>query len=84
MILSLPPHRSSCGQGRSYYRKTCAESIWGCRLMNRKMSQAKDKLAFCQLSRIHQSGLQNKLTKIEPFAKNEPLTFAGELANYFH
>ena len=46
--------------------------------MNRKMSQAKDKLAFCQLSRIHQSGLQNKLTKIEPFAKNEPLTFAGE------
>jgi hypothetical protein len=52
--------------------------------MNRKMSQAKDKLAFCQFSRIHQSGLQNKLTKLEPFAKNEPLTFAGELANYFH
>ena len=46
VILSLPSQRSSCGQGRSYYRKTCAESIWRCCLMNRKMSQAKDKLAF--------------------------------------
>jgi len=36
------------------------------------------------LTRVHQSGLPNKFTKIEPFAKNEPLTFAEELANYFH
>jgi hypothetical protein len=84
VILSLPSQRSSCGQGRSYYSKTCAESIWRCCLMNRKMSQAKISSHFCQLSRLHQSALLNKFTKIEPFAKNESLTFAGELANDFH
>lgn len=48
--------------------------------MDRRMSQATD---FCQFSRIHQSGLSNKFTKIEPLTKNESLTFAGDLANDF-
>lgn len=84
MISSLPSQRSTCGQGRSYYCKTCAESIWRCCLMNRKMSQAKISWHFCQLSSLHQSGLLNEFPKIDPFAKNESLTFAGELANDFH
>jgi hypothetical protein len=50
-------------------------------LMNKKMSQAKDKLAFLPI--ISCSSKWEKKTKIEPFAKKEPLTFAGELANYF-
>ena len=47
-------------------------------LMNKKMSQSKDKLAFLPIVSCSSKWAPNKFTKIEPFAKNEPLTFAGD------